>query len=242
MSGHSKWSNIKHRKNLQNKKKEKIITKAISNIVTAIKLEKCSNADNYRLKQAVNKALSLNISKELIKKTIDRCSKNYDNNEKLSNVLYEGYSPGNIALIIDCLVKNKNKSASLIRHKMSKYGGKLSKQGSALYLFNKYYVLNIENTKFSKDEILNNINQLERKNIEFKENGFFSLNVNFLYIKVIKKIIKKMNLKIISLKDQLIPVKIIKTSKENKINLINLINELLEYNDIKNIYHNCKLI
>ncbi|MBD3652824.1 YebC/PmpR family DNA-binding transcriptional regulator [Kangiella sp.] len=136
MAGHSKWANIKHRKAAQDAKRGKIFTKLIRELVVAAKEGGGDPNDNPRLRTAIDKALGANMKKDTIEKAIDRGTGNAegDNYEELT---YEGYGPGGVAILVECMTDNKNRTVGEVRHAFTKHGGNLGTNGSVAYLFEK---------------------------------------------------------------------------------------------------------
>lgn len=136
MAGHSKWANIKHRKAAQDAKRGKIFTKIIRELVVAAKEGGGDPNDNPRLRAAMDKALGANMKKDTIEKAIDRGTGNAegDNYEELT---YEGYGPGGVAILVECMTDNKNRTVGEVRHAFTKHGGNLGTNGSVAYLFEK---------------------------------------------------------------------------------------------------------
>ncbi len=135
MAGHSKWSNIKHRKAAQDAKRGKIFTKLIREITVAAKMG-ASVEDNPRLRIAVDKALAANMTKDTIERAIKRGAGGNDD-QNLEEVVYEGYGPGGVAILVETLTDNRNRTVSDVRHAFTKAGGNLGTDGSVSYLFNK---------------------------------------------------------------------------------------------------------
>lgn len=137
MAGHSKWANIKHRKERQDKKRAKIWTKIIREITVAARQGQSANpADNPRLRLAWDKALAANMTKE----TMERAAKRgvgADGGESYEEVTYEGYGPGGVAVFVECMTDNKVRTVAEVRHAFSKNGGNLGTDGSVAYLFSK---------------------------------------------------------------------------------------------------------
>ena len=136
MAGHSKWANIKHRKERQDAKRGKIFTKLIRELTVAAKHGGGVPADNPRLRLAVDKALTANMSREVIDRAIARGagSNEADNMTELS---YEGYAPSGVAIIIEAMTDNRNRTAAEVRHAFSKNGGNLGTDGSVAYMFDR---------------------------------------------------------------------------------------------------------
>ena len=134
MAGHSKWSNIKHRKARQDAKRGAVFTKIIRELTVAAKDGGPVIEDNPRLRLAYDKALSANMAKDTINRAIQRGAGGQEG-QNLEEVIYEGYAPGGIAVYIKTLTDNKNRTVSEIRHAFTKYGGNLGTSGSVAYLF-----------------------------------------------------------------------------------------------------------
>ena len=134
MAGHSKWANIKHRKARQDAKKGAVFTKIIRELTVAAKDGGAIIDDNPRLRLAHDKALSANMTKETINRAIQRGAGGQEG-QNLEEVIYEGYAPGGVAVLIKTLTDNKNRTVSEVRHAFTKYGGNLGTAGSVAYMF-----------------------------------------------------------------------------------------------------------
>jgi YebC/PmpR family DNA-binding regulatory protein len=140
MAGHSKWANIQHRKNAQDAKRGKLFTKLIREITVAARAGDPDPAANPRLRLAVDKALSANMTKDTIERAIKRGSGAQDG-ENFEEVRYEGYGPGGVAVMVDCVTDNRNRTVAEVRHAFSKAGGNLGTDGSVAYQFSKAGIL-----------------------------------------------------------------------------------------------------
>jgi len=152
MAGHSKWANIQHRKKRQDNKRGKLFTKLIKEITVASR-EGGGDADsNPRLRLALDKAFSGNMNKETVEKAINRGTGNLEgvNYEEL---IYEGYSSSGVAVIVECVTDNKNRTVAEVRHAFSKFSGNLGSSGSVSYLFKKVGIISYEDTN-KGDEIV----------------------------------------------------------------------------------------
>ncbi len=143
MAGHSKWANIKHRKGAQDAKRGKIFTKLIREITVAAKLGGDDANSNPRLRAAVDKALRNNMTRDTVDRAIKRGAGG-DDDTQMFEMRYEGYGPGGVAIIVDCLTDNKNRTVAEVRHLFTKCGGNLGTDGSVAYLFTKTGQLNFE--------------------------------------------------------------------------------------------------
>jgi len=135
MAGHSKWANIQHRKGAQDKKRGKLFTKLIREITVAARVGGGDIAANPRLRLAVDKAKAQSMPKDNIDRAIKRGSGDLDGVNYVE-IRYEGYGPGGVAVMVDCMTDNKNRAVAEVRHAFSKFGGNLGADGSVNYLFN----------------------------------------------------------------------------------------------------------
>ena len=140
MAGHSKWANIKHRKGAQDAKRGKIFTKLIREITVATRLGGPDASANPRLRAAIENALSHNMPKDTIERAIKRGSGEQEG-AALEEVRYEGYGPNGVAVMVDCMTDNRNRTVAEVRHAFSKMGGNLGTSGSVAYLFTEQGVL-----------------------------------------------------------------------------------------------------
>ncbi len=140
MAGHSKWANIQHRKNAQDAKRGKLFTKLIREITVAARAGDPDPSSNPRLRLAVDKALTANMTKDTIERAIKRGSGAQDG-EHFEEIRYEGYGPGGAAVMVDCLTDNRNRTVAEVRHAFTKAGGNLGTGGSVAYQFAKTGVL-----------------------------------------------------------------------------------------------------
>ncbi|HAT1866210.1 YebC/PmpR family DNA-binding transcriptional regulator [Legionella pneumophila] len=134
MAGHSKWANIKFRKGVQDAKRGKIFTKLIREITVAARMGGGDESSNPRLRDAVKKALNANMKRDTIDNAVKRGVGGVDGDAMIA-MRYEGYGPGGVAILVDCLSDNKNRTVSEVRHAFSKHGGNLGTDGSVSYLF-----------------------------------------------------------------------------------------------------------
>src|SRR5262245_51436759 len=139
MAGHSKWANIQYRKGAQDKKRGKIFTKLIREITSAARAGGSDPAGNPRLRLAMDKARAQSMPKDNIERAIKRGTGGMEGSYE--EVRYEGYGPGGVAVIVDCMTDNRKRTVSDVRHLFTKYGGNLGADGSVGYLFNHVGVL-----------------------------------------------------------------------------------------------------
>ena len=154
MSGHSKWANIRFRKAAQDAKRGKIFTKLIREITTAARMGGGDESSNPRLRSAVVAALAQNMTRDTIKRGIERVVGGGEGTD-LETIVYEGYGVGGVAVMVECMTDNRNRTASEVRHAFTKFGGNLGSTGSVNYLFTKKGVVSFipdESGKMAIDE------------------------------------------------------------------------------------------
>lgn len=136
MAGHSKWANIRFRKGAQDAKRGKLFTKLIREITVAARAAGGDPAANPRLRAAIDKALSNNMTRDTIDRAVKRGSGELDG-ESYEEIVYEGYGSNGVAILVECLTDNRNRTVAEVRHAFSKHGGNLGTSGSVAFLFNK---------------------------------------------------------------------------------------------------------
>ena len=141
MAGHSKWANIQHRKKAQDQKRGKVFTRCIREISVAAREAGGDPDSNPRLRLAIDKAFAANMPKDTVERAIQKATGTLEG-VVYEELKYEGYAPGGVAVMVDCLTDNRNRTVAEVRHAFSKHGGSLGTDGSVAYLFNKIGVLN----------------------------------------------------------------------------------------------------
>lgn len=152
MAGHSKWANIRHRKGKQDAKRGKIFTKIIRLITVAARMGGADVASNPRLRDAIEKARIANMANDTVQRAIKKGAGGLEG-QNMEELTYEGYGPGGVAVLVNCLTDNRNRTVSEVRHAFSKCGGNLGTDGSVSYLFTKLGQLVFPNS-YSEEDIM----------------------------------------------------------------------------------------
>ena len=239
MAGHSHWAGIKHKKGKADKQRSKIFSKLSKEITVAAKLGDKDPAMNPRLRSAVQAARSANMPKDNIERAIDKSSAATGAN--FENLRYEGFGPEKIAVIVETLTDNKNRTASNIRTIFKKSGGSLGTQGSASHNFNQLGIIKIDKKEISDENIFELA--IEAGADECKTNDDFheiQCSVNEIYN--VKKELEKKISNFISTEIEWIPLNNVEISKEKNESLINLFDSLEEDDDVQNFYSNAKFV
>ena len=174
MAGHSKWANIKHRKARQDASRGKVWTKVIREITVAAKDGPDPN-DNPRLRLALEKANAANMPKDTIKRAIEKGSGTGESGE-LEEIIFEGYGPGGVAILVETMTDNRNRTVSDVRHAFSKFGGNLGTDGSVSYLFKKLGVIHI-NKDYSEEILMENVIESGAQDFS-EEDDFFEVTTD----------------------------------------------------------------
>jgi YebC/PmpR family DNA-binding regulatory protein len=136
MSGHSKWANIQHRKTAQDAKRGRVFTRLVREVSTAVRVAGPDPASNPRLRLALDKANAANVPKDNLERAIKRAAGDAEG-QVMEEVTYEGYGAGGVAVLVECITDNRNRTVAEVRHAFSKHGGHLGADGSVAYLFNR---------------------------------------------------------------------------------------------------------
>ena len=238
MAGHSHWAGIKHKKGKADKQRSKIFSKLSKEITVAAKLGDKNPDMNSRLRSAIQAARSANMPKDNIERAIDRS--NITNEANFENLRYEGFGPEKIAVIVEALTDNKNRTASNIRTIFQKSGGNLGTQGSASHNFNQLGIIKIDKKEISDEKILElAIESGADECISHKEFHEIQCSVNEIYN--IKKRLETKILNFISTEIEWIPLNSIEVGKDKIENAIELLQTLEENDDVQNVYSNINL-
>ena len=237
MAGHSHWAGIKHKKGKADKSRSKIFSKLSKEITIAAKLGDSDPLMNPRLRSAIQAAKSANMPKDNIERAIQRSSINTESN--FENLRYEGFGPEKVAVIVEALTDNKNRTASKIRTIFQKAGGSLGTQGSASHNFNQLGIIKIEKNEVSDEHIFELATEAGaedcKSNLEFHE---IQCSVNEIYN--VKKELERKITNFISTEIEWIPLNSVQISKEKNDDLINFFESLEEDDDVQKVFSNAK--
>ena len=239
MAGHSHWAGIKHKKGKADKQRSKIFSKLSKEITVAAKLGDKDPAMNPRLRSAIQAARSANMPKDNIERAIDKSAAASGVN--FENLRYEGFGPDKIAVIVETLTDNKNRTASNIRTIFQKSGGSLGTQGSASHNFNQLGIIKIDRNEISDENIFElAIESGADECISHDELHEIQCPMSEIYN--VKKKLEKKVANFISTEIEWVPLNSIRISKEKHEDLINFFETLEEDDDVQNIYSNVELM
>ena len=239
MAGHSHWAGIKHKKGKADKQRSKIFSKLSKEITVAAKLGDKDPAMNPRLRSAIQAARSANMPKDNIERAIDKSSINTELN--FENLRYEGFGPEKVAVIVETLTDNKNRTASNVRTIFQKAGGNLGTLGSASHNFNQSGIIKIDKKEISEELIFELA--IEAGADECKTNNdFHEVQCQVSEIYNIKKELEKKINNFISTDIEWLPLNSVEVLKEKHDDLIYFFEALEDNDDVQNIYSNAKFI
>ena len=233
MAGHSKFSNIKHRKAAQDAKRGKIFTKLIREIVVAAREGGPLPEDNPALRSVMDKALTSNMKKDTIEKAIARGAGNNDG-DNYEALTYEGYGANGVAILVKCLSDNKNRTVSEVRHAFSKHGGNLGTDGSVAYLFNHVGQLFIESG--SEEEIMEVALEAGAEDVITHEDSFEIRTTPGDYLEV-KKVLTEAGYEVDG-EVSWVPEIEVDIDEETAEKVQKLVDVLEESDDVQNVYTN----
>lgn len=239
MAGHSKWANIKHRKAAQDARRGKIFTKIIRELVVAAKAGGGDSADNPSLRACIDKALSANMKRDTIDKAVARgCGagegENYD------ELIYEGYGPGGVAVLVKTLTDNKNRTVSDVRHVFSKRGGNLGTDGSVAYLFEKKGQIFIE-PGADEDQVMEVALESGADDVVSHEDGSFEVDTAPDTFMDVKDALTQAGIAVINAEVTMVPSTTAEMDQSGAQKILGLIDMLEDLDDVQDVYHNAAI-
>jgi YebC/PmpR family DNA-binding regulatory protein len=237
MAGHSKWANIQHRKNAQDAKRGKLFTRLIREITSATRHGDPSPDTNPRLRLAVDKALTANMTRETIERAIKRGSGELQG-QAYDEIRYEGYGPGGVAIIVDCLTDNRTRTVGEVRHAFSKHGGNLGADGSVSYLFNECGVL-IFDSGNNEDKLLEAALNAGAEDVVSNEQGFEVLTDPVAF-HAVKSAMEKAGFKVESAEITMRASTSVQLDAEQAQSVLGLLETLESLDDVQTLYSNAE--
>jgi len=237
MSGHNKWSTIKHKKAKEDSKRGAMFTKIIKELTIAARLGGKDPEANPRLRLAIERAREANMPKQNIEKAILKGAGELSG-ESYEEVLYEGYGPFGVAMIIKATTDNKQRTTSSIRHILSKHGGSLGEVGCVSWMFDNVGYITLKSDK-SEDEILEIALECGAKDVKFnQEDNVFEIITEPKDLMNVKAQLEKNGLNIESAELTMLPQTTVKLGKEEAKSMLKLMDALEDDDDVSNVYAN----
>ncbi len=237
MSGHSKWSTIKRKKGAADAKRGKIFTKLIKEITVAARIGGGDAGANPRLRSAIGTAKSENMPKENIERAVKKGTGELEGTV-YDEITYEGYGPGGVAILVDCMTDNKNRTVADIRHFFAKSGGNIGESGCVSWMFDKKGSLLVDKSVVSEDKLLDIVLDAGAEDVAEEENEFQVVTVPDDFSAVLEAL-ESENIPLIESSVSMIPKNVIeiideKTAKQ----VLTLLEKLEDHEDVQNVYAN----
>ena len=236
MAGHSKWANIKHRKARQDASRGKVWTKVIREITVAAKDGPDPN-DNPRLRLALEKANAANMPKDTIKRAIEKGSGTGETGE-LEEIIFEGYGPGGVAILVETMTDNRNRTVSDVRHAFSKFGGNLGTDGSVSYLFKKLGVIHI-NKDYSEEMLMENVIESGAQDFS-EEDDFFEVTTDPNQFNKVIDFFKENDIKYINAELTLRADTLVDLDQDMSEKVLNIMEFMDDLDDVQEVHTNAE--
>ncbi len=237
MSGHSKWSTIKRKKEKTDSARAKVFTKVGREISVAVKEGGADPENNSKLRDLIAKAKANNVPNDNIERIIKKAAGGQDKND-YETILYEGYGPGGVAVLVETLTDNRNRTASDLRHYFDKFGGNLGTSGCVAFLFERKGVLLIESGSYKEDTLMEDCLEASADDCEITENGAMITTDPASFGKV-REYLEKKGYPFVSAQIDWIPKSQTRLSeKEQQEKMRKLLDMLEENDDVQEVYHN----
>ena len=238
MAGHSKWANIKHRKAAQDAKRGKAFTRLIRELVVASRQGGPSVEDNSRLRTAVDKALGANMNRDTIDRAISRGSGNSDS-DNLDEITYEGYASSGIAVLIEAMTDNRNRTVAEVRHAFSKHGGNLGTDGSVAYLFEKKGFLIFSND-IEEDAIMDVALDSGAEDVISHSDGLTEVTVEWEAFSGVRQAFEHAGITFIQADISMLPITCVPLDSSDVKPVLKLVDALEDLDDVQNVYTNAE--
>lgn len=236
MAGHSKWANIKHRKAAQDAKRGKQFTKLIKEITVCARASGGDQTANPRLRQLVEKAKDMNMPSENVVRAIKKGTGELPGIQ-YESILYEGYGPYGIAILVDALTDNKNRTVAEMRHLFSSKGGSLAEGGSVAWMFEKLGVIRITGQTLSEDILLEHLIEYEVKNI-FVENNMATVTCEPKSLESIKILLQEQGYAIESYELEWVAQNVTALQNSESEKAMEFLEALDDHDDVQNVFTN----
>ncbi len=237
MSGHSKWAGIKHRKMAQDAKRGRIFTKLIREITIAAREGGGSPEHNPRLRKAIDEARTENMPAENIKRAIQRGTGEIPG-VVYEEVVYEGYGPGGVAVIVEATTDNRNRTTQEIRRIFSEHGGNLGESGCVSWIFKKKGYITVEKGKIGEDELITVTLDAGAEDVRSDDEDLYEVITLPEEFEKVKKALQEKNTPLASTEVTFLPQTSIKLEEKKAETMLALMNALEEHEDVKNVYAN----
>ena len=236
MAGHSKWANIKHKKSKEDAKRGQVFTKIGRKITVAAKDGGPDPDANVRLRLAIDEARAVNMPNDNIERAIARAVGGLDG-ASYAEVLYEGYGPGGVAIMLDTLTDNRNRTAGEVRHRFSKYGGNLGESGCVAWMFERRGLLIVERGSVDEDEVM--LLALEAGAVDVVADGdVIEIHTDPGDFMIVKEELEGQDLQFLGAEISFIPQNTVMITEDKVESMEKLIEILEDLDEVQEVYSN----
>jgi len=238
MSGHSKWSTIKRKKGVADAKRGQLFTRLTREIVIAVREGGGDPEANFRLRLAIDRARAVSMPKENIERAIRRGTGEDKEGESIEQITYEGYAPHGIALMVECLTENRNRTVSEVRHVLTHAGGALGEVGSVSWQFDRIAYFGIEGEGVDFDKVFELAVEGGANDITQDEEGYIEIFAPVEAFRKINELLKNAKIRVDEAELRMMPKQEIALDTEQTVKVMHLIEELEDLDDVQNVYSN----
>jgi len=237
MAGHSKWANIKHRKGAADAKRGKIFTRLIKEITVAARMGGGDIEGNPRLRAAVTTAKTVNMPKDNIARAIKKGTGEIEG-EVYDEILYEGYGPGGVAVLVECMTDNRNRTVADIRHYFAKSNGNLGESGCVAWMFDKKGTIQVEKSGISEEELMDLALEAGAEDVVEEDSGFQVLTAPEEF-ETVREALEQAGVTMGDAEVSMVPKNTIEVTDENVAkSLMKLLENLEDHDDVQNVHAN----
>lgn len=236
MAGHSKWAQIKRKKAVADAKKGKLFTKLIREITIAVRQGGGNPDGNPRLRLAIDQARAANMPMENIERAIKKATGELEGSQ-YEEIIYEGYGPGGVAILIEAVTDNKNRTVSELRHIFSRHGGRLAESGSVNWMFHRKGIITIEKSVINEDDLIMLALDAGADDI-IVESDYYEVQTSIENFEKVRKNLLEKNVKIENASLQYVPQNLMKIEGKENETVLKLLEILEDHDDVQNVYTN----
>ena len=239
MAGHSKWANIRHKKGKTDAKRGKLFTRLIREVTVAARLGGADAGSNPRLRAAIDTALSANMPKDTIERAAARGAGNLDS-DSYEELRYEGYGPNGVAIVVDCMTDNRNRTVADVRHAFTKHGGNLGTDGSVSYLFKKVGLISIEGN--AEEEALMEVAiDAGAEDVLQNEDGSYEITTAWEEISSVNDVLVSAGYTLVTSEVTMQAETTVSLAQEAAESMLKFLDALEEIDDVQKVYSNAEI-
>jgi YebC/PmpR family DNA-binding regulatory protein len=239
MAGHSKWANIRHKKGKTDAKRGKLFTRLIREITVAARLGGADAGSNPRLRAAIDTALSANMPKDTIERATARGAGNLDS-DSYEELRYEGYGPNGVAIVVDCMTDNRNRTVADVRHAFTKHGGNLGTDGSVSYLFKKVGLISVEGN-VEEEALMEVAIDAGAEDVLLNEDGSYEITTAWEEISSVNDVLVSAGYTLVTSEVTMQAETAVSLAQEAAESMLKFLDALEEIDDVQKVYSNAEI-